>query len=105
MFDGLTRLDKNGAISPALATRWSMISPTAWQFSLRRGVVFSNGEAFKAQAVIAALDWLRTPEGRRTVIGNEIRNVVGGRSCSTTTTLSWFIPSALTRFYPRASPA
>ena len=80
MFDGLTALDKNGAISPALATSWKLVTPTSWQFTLRKGVSFSNGEPFNANAVLATLAWLRTPEGARMVIGPEIRSVIGAEA-------------------------
>lgn len=75
MFDGLTQLDVEGRLSPALALSWDVVSPTRWQFKLRPGVVFSNGEPFTADAVVATIAWLKTPEGSRTVIGGEIRAV------------------------------
>ena len=80
MFDGLTALDKNGAISPALATSWKLVTPTSWQFTLRKGVAFSNGEPFNAKAVMATLAWIRMPEGARMVIGPEIRGIVGAEA-------------------------
>lgn len=76
IFDGLTRLDPEGRLAPALAESWEMEAPTRWRFDLRRGVRFSNGEAFDAAAVVATLDWLRSAEGQRTVIGTEIRTVI-----------------------------
>jgi peptide/nickel transport system substrate-binding protein len=36
---------------PALATAWRQVDPVTWEFTLRPGVRFSNGEAFNAQAV------------------------------------------------------
>jgi peptide/nickel transport system substrate-binding protein len=87
MYDGLTRLDKDGAIAPALATAWKNVAPTAWQFTLRRGVAFSNGEPFTADAVVAALAWLRTLDGARTVVGNEIRGVTGAEAVDDATVI------------------
>ncbi len=77
MYDGLTRLDKNGAIAPALATSWKSLSPTAWQFTLRKNVTFSNGEPFDAAAVIAAINWLKSPEAniKGAIVANEIRGI------------------------------
>ena len=40
---------------PHLVERWEMTSPTAIKLSLRKGVTFSNGEAFDAEAVIHSL--------------------------------------------------
>lgn len=76
MYDGLVKLDPEGRLVPALATSWASVSPTEWSFTLRPGVTFSNGEAFNAEAAAATINWLTTPEGRRTVIGNELRDVV-----------------------------
>jgi peptide/nickel transport system substrate-binding protein len=75
MFDGLVKLNPEGALAPALATAWEAVSPTEWKFTLRSGVLFSNGEPFDAEAAAATINWLTTPEGRRTVIGNELRDV------------------------------
>jgi peptide/nickel transport system substrate-binding protein len=51
MFDALTYLDENGALNPWLATSWNLVDPTTWQFKLRDGVKFQNGEAFDADSV------------------------------------------------------
>lgn len=76
LFDALTRLDASGRLAGALATQWQAVSPTEWRFRLREGVRFSNGRPLDAAAVAATFAWLRGEEGRRTVIGNELRNVV-----------------------------
>jgi peptide/nickel transport system substrate-binding protein len=36
---------------PLLAESWKLVNDTTWQFSLRKGVKFTNGEAFDAKAV------------------------------------------------------
>lgn len=75
LFDALTRLDDEGHLAPALALRWEAVSPTEWHFELRPGVRFSNGRVADAEAVAATFEWLGSEAGRRTVIGNELRNV------------------------------
>lgn len=55
VYEGLVRFDKNFRIEPALAESWKIIEPTVWQFTLRKGVKFHNGEAFTADDVIASL--------------------------------------------------
>jgi peptide/nickel transport system substrate-binding protein len=75
MFDALTQIDAKGQLQPALALSWENIEPKAWRFKLRPGVTFSNGEPFTADAVVTTIAWLKTPEGRRSVIGNEMRDV------------------------------
>ena len=77
IFDGLTRLDADGALVPALAVDWAPVAPERWRFHLRPDVYFTNGEPFDAHAVVGVVEWLRSPEGRRTVVGNELRSLAG----------------------------
>lgn len=51
VFEGLVRFGPDGAIEPALATSWSRVDERTVRFSLRRGVVFHNGEPFDAESV------------------------------------------------------
>jgi peptide/nickel transport system substrate-binding protein len=53
VFDGLTRRGDDGNIEPALAISWRTISDTEWEFKLREGVQFHNGEPFDASAPFA----------------------------------------------------
>ena len=53
LFDGLTQLDEAGKVVPALATSWEIAEPTRWLIHLQDNVVFSNGEPFDADAVVA----------------------------------------------------
>src|SRR5580704_4016740 len=47
VLDGLTTLDANGMVSPALAVEWtSDASDHRWQFRLRGGVHFHDGSIF-----------------------------------------------------------
>ena len=75
LFDGLTQLAPTGELEPALALRWSAKAATVWQFELRPGVQFSNGRPFDATAAARVIGWLISADGRRTVIGNELRLV------------------------------
>lgn len=53
IYEGLVRLDKNGALIPSLATSWEVSSDgKVYKFALRDGVRFSNGELFDADAVV-----------------------------------------------------
>lgn len=58
LFDGLTRLDHSGNVSPWLAERWEVLNETTWRFYLRDDVVFSNGVPFDAGAVVHAVAYL-----------------------------------------------
>jgi len=61
LFDGLTRLNKDGSLSPGLALSWEAVEPTRWRFKLREGVVFSNGRPFDAGAIVHAVAYLAGP--------------------------------------------
>lgn len=80
LFDGLTQLDEQGRLTPALALSWRSVSPTLWRFELRPGVRFSNGRPFDAEAAARVLNWTASPAGRRTVVGNELRTLVAARA-------------------------
>ncbi|MEX5299538.1 ABC transporter substrate-binding protein [Kocuria sp. CPCC 205292] len=52
----LTRYDESqGEIVPALATEWSQVSPTEWDFTLREGVRFQDGTELTAETVVTSL--------------------------------------------------
>lgn len=61
-YDGLTRFTPGGELLPALAVSWENEVPTKWVFQLREGVVFSNGEPFNADSVVATLTELYNPD-------------------------------------------
>ena len=52
IFDPLVDTDDQQRISPRLATSWRTVTPTSWEFKLRKGVKFSDGSAFDAYDVI-----------------------------------------------------
>ena len=56
IFDGLTSVDADGSVRPALAVRWaSENSDHRWQFWLRPSVHFQDGSPLSAAAVVASL--------------------------------------------------
>lgn len=65
IFDSLTLVGPGGTALPSLAIRWARESDLTWVFHLEPGVKFSNSEDFTAAAVVAAIEYLRTPEGQR----------------------------------------
>jgi peptide/nickel transport system substrate-binding protein len=70
LFDGLTRLDlETGAAVPALATEWKLIDKLTWEFKLRSGVKFHNGEDFNAAAVKFSADRILDPAENAAVKG------------------------------------
>ncbi len=75
MFDGLTRIGPNQEVAPALAISWRQTDSETWAFNLRPDVFFANGEPFDSSAVAATIEWLKSPAGRATQVGDLILNV------------------------------
>jgi peptide/nickel transport system substrate-binding protein len=48
-YDGTT-------LEPMLATKWTQVDPTDWEFTLRDGVKFQNGSPLDADAVVGAIE-------------------------------------------------
>ncbi len=61
LFDTLVLRDKNMALVPGLASSWKSIDDTTWEFKLRPGVNFQDGEKFTADAVKFSLERVLDP--------------------------------------------
>ncbi len=62
IFDTLARRSADGAtLIPQLATSWKRIQPTVWEFKLRRGVSFSNGDPFTSADVKFTVEKILEP--------------------------------------------
>lgn len=68
LYDGLTALDAKGILHPALANSWKLLDETTWEFILRDGVKFSNGEPFNAQVVKANLERVLDPQTKAAAV-------------------------------------
>lgn len=75
MFDMLVFRDKDLNLVPWLATEWHMVDDHTWQFKLREGVEFHNGEPFNAEAVKFSIERLINPETGSPIV--ELRHVTG----------------------------
>jgi peptide/nickel transport system substrate-binding protein len=62
-YEGLTRYSDKYQVEPALATKWTYLSPTQVRFELRKGVKFHDGSAFTADDVLFSFDRIRQPQG------------------------------------------
>jgi peptide/nickel transport system substrate-binding protein len=51
----LVKYTADGELEPMLATEWSQVEPTTWEFTLREGVTFQDGTPMDAEAVTGAL--------------------------------------------------
>ena len=62
IYDRLVDRDpKSYKPAPMLATGWKVVNDTTWEFTLRQGVKFHNGEPFNAQSVKATMDYMKDP--------------------------------------------
>jgi peptide/nickel transport system substrate-binding protein len=61
IYDTLVHRDASLSLKPGLALSWRAVDPTAWEFKLRKGVKFHNGEPFNAEAVKFSFDRMLDP--------------------------------------------
>jgi peptide/nickel transport system substrate-binding protein len=62
IYEPLLIRDHTGKVIPTLAVSWRITEdPTVWEFKLRQGVKFHNGNAFTADDVVFSLDRARQP--------------------------------------------
>ena len=77
VFDGLTARDASARIQPALATEWGFLGDgSSWQFKLRQGVTFHNGDPFNAESVKYTLERAINPDTKST-ISSELSTIAG----------------------------
>ncbi|MEM7735618.1 MAG: ABC transporter substrate-binding protein [Deinococcota bacterium] len=62
IYDGLLFKEADGSFSPGLAESWQRIDDLTWEFTLREGVTFHNGEALTAEAVAFTINRILDPE-------------------------------------------
>lgn len=71
LFHGrLFAVDKQGHYRPELAESWRLVDPHTWQFKLRRGLRFHNGDEFTAQDVKFSVEFILDPANKH---GNRSR--------------------------------
>jgi peptide/nickel transport system substrate-binding protein len=63
IYEPLVGRGKDMALVPALATKWTKMSPTVWRFELRRGVTFHDGTPFNAEDVLFSFRRAQDPGG------------------------------------------
>ena len=62
LYETLVNRDANGELVPGLAESWTQVDDLTWEFKLKSGVTFHDGEAFNAEAVKTSFDRLLDPE-------------------------------------------
>ncbi len=75
VYEPLVRYGKDFQIEPALATKWTQITPTQWRFELRKGVKFHDGAPFTADDVVFSLTRIMTPPSNMMTSTQSIQEV------------------------------
>jgi peptide/nickel transport system substrate-binding protein len=103
IFDTLVMRDTDMNLVPGLATEWRSIDALTWEFKLRDGVKFHNGEAFDAAAVKFTLDRVLNPEAKspaisyiRTIASVDVVDPMTVRI--TTTAADPLLPTRMSRY-------
>ena len=74
-YEGLTRYTEKFDVEPALATKWTYVTPTQLRFDLRRGVKFHDGSPFTADDVVFSLQRIRHPASNMVIYASGIKEV------------------------------
>jgi peptide/nickel transport system substrate-binding protein len=70
MYDSLLHKTPKLAYEPSLATEWRALDDTTWEFKLREGVKFHNGDTFSAEDVKFSFDRVLDPTTKSPQYGN-----------------------------------
>ncbi|OGP95553.1 MAG: hypothetical protein A2157_16480 [Deltaproteobacteria bacterium RBG_16_47_11] len=62
IYDTLLERDPDGKLVPGLVESWESIDETTWQFKLRKGVRFNNGDELTAKDVKFSIERIIDPE-------------------------------------------
>ena len=79
----LLRYGPEGELEPMLATEWTQVEPTTWEFTLREGVNFQDGTPMNADAVVGALTQLLKAETPARAFNADVINSVKATDEST----------------------
>jgi len=75
IFDQLVQFDSAFNLKPMLATDFHLVTNTIWEFTLRRGVRFQDGEPFDGEAIRTTVDWAKRPESKISYLVNDIASI------------------------------
>ncbi|MBL8643955.1 MAG: ABC transporter substrate-binding protein [Rhodospirillaceae bacterium] len=81
-YDAPTLVTTDGELLPWLAESWRPLSLTSWEFTLRDGVTFSNGERLDAAAAEAAFSYLKSERGKIEPVARDLANIARVRTVS-----------------------
>jgi len=67
LYDHLVSRRRDNKLYPSLATSWASLAPTTWQFKLRPGVKFHNGDPFTSADVKFSIERTYDPQAKTNV--------------------------------------
>lgn len=85
IYDGLTQIDADGALKPALATAWENDGDRTWTFALRGDVRFQNGAPVTSEGIAANINALIRPDNAGYPIASEMSVIESARALDSTT--------------------
>ena len=68
LFDRLVEVTPENQIGPGLAESWKQIDERTWEFTLREGVIFHNGQPFTGKDVKASIELVSGMTGKPSVM-------------------------------------
>lgn len=105
IYDPITFVDRDGTVKPWLATSWKSTSPTTWEFTLRSGVKFSNGEVLDGKGVADVINFMKSdPDVSKTAVAGDLSSIVSAKAVGTdgfevtTSEPDPLLPNKLTEF-------
>jgi peptide/nickel transport system substrate-binding protein len=75
VYEGLVLYGPNLEIMPGLAESWKLLTPTTWEFKLRKGVKFHEGQDFTADDVIFSWQRAGSEGSDQKVRSGQIKNI------------------------------
>jgi peptide/nickel transport system substrate-binding protein len=75
LYDNLTSRHHDMKLYPGLATEWKLVNPTLWQFKLRQGVKFHNGDPFTAADVKFSIERAYDPNRKVSLVRTNFQTI------------------------------
>jgi peptide/nickel transport system substrate-binding protein len=72
LWDTLTLLNDNLQVEPHLAESWRLVNNFTWEFKLREGIAFHNGELLDAEAVRFSIERARSMPGSLETLAEDV---------------------------------
>ncbi|KYH33173.1 ABC transporter substrate-binding protein [Neomoorella mulderi] len=63
MFDGLVTRTPDGKVVPEIAESWKRPSPTVYEFTIRPGIKFHNGDPLRIEDIVFTFERILSPTG------------------------------------------